>query len=89
MYWYIMEPPHVGWWNVQSLIFGGANFKKSNKWSWWDGERWSYLCRETHTAEEAAARAECKMRRDHPMLWAYYWPKDTGVQRIDPRTLAP
>lgn len=87
--WYIGPPPRIGWWNVQSLLFGSTVFKTSNKWSWWDGEHWSWLVKETATPEKLLHQVSRTMRKSIPILWSHYWPENARVKREVPWTYLP
>lgn len=85
--WYTGNPPHVGWWRVQ--VYWGTVPKhtigdRPERWSWWDGTRWSVSVQPQATAINARNASYCPMAPQHGVVWSHYWPEGARVPRIAP-----
>ncbi len=78
MKWHSGPPPHVGWWNANSI-------ESIELWRWWDGRYWSAPVRRDESLE-AASLAASRRGPGHVsyVKWRYYYPEGARVPRVNP-----
>ncbi|VVD75131.1 hypothetical protein [Pandoraea commovens] len=74
--WHKGPPPHVGWWNANSI-------RSDVLWRWWNGKGWSLPSIDDFDPHVAARRAATPCAFDD-IEWTDYWPENARVPRVNP-----